>query len=342
MRYFTKLMLFVLIIGIYHPIFAQKDAFNKSNEQGKHKIFANIFTGGYHNLGTKDPNVGFELSTALLGYKYTQNKKLKFTLIYDVTRTTHGFKVQDSIGNLMSVNYFEGSKYTAFLKMAEIEWTFAPGFSLSAGEILNEQYLTVQDKVWNHRYVAVTMQELYRMAYPADFGMRLKYRKEELFSVSLSAINGNGPFRHQDRTSLLDYTANIEFYKLKNVILKTFASFTPSTKEQKANNYALSFFGAYKTKDYTLGIEYSYTNKEEAINQTYSGASAFASYRFLPKWEVFARYDYVKDAPIVKDGALYLGGIQYQPEKNLFLSLNYRFWQPTDIQQIYLNFGAKF
>ena len=218
-----------------------------------HKVFANIFTAGYYNFNTTKPNAGFDVSTALIGYKLKKDDILDFTLIYDVTRTTNGITVLDTAGNQLPVYYFEGSKYTAFLKMAELKWYFAKNFSLATGQLLNQQYLTVQDKFWAHRYVMVTMQELYRMANPADFGMRVEYKNTETFAFSLGAVNGNGPFRKQDTLSTIQYNSNIEVYLIKNFLIKAFVSITPATFETENNlSTAFSGFVAYKQEKYKI------------------------------------------------------------------------------------------
>lgn len=311
--------------------------------KSSHKVFANIYTGAYYNFKTTKPNAGFELSTALLGYKFQKSENLKLTIIYDVTRTTNGIHVKDTMGNSLPVSYFEGSKYTAFLKMAEIKWYFAKNFSLSAGELLNEQYLTVQDKIWGHRYVATTMQELFRMALPADFGMRVEYKDKETFAWSLGAVNGNGPFRHQDTLDVLEFTTNVELYLIKNLLIKTFVGLTPTTSgTEKDLKTAFSGFIAYQKPKYKIGVEYSYTENVAFSNTKYSGASAFVLYNITDKWEIFTRYDYVDNSPIAQNESVYIGGFQYQPQKQLFLSLNYRYWSNSQIQQLYFNIGAKF
>ena len=62
-----------------------------------------------------------------------------------------------------------------FLKMAQIDWKINDVLELNVGQLLNEQNLTLQDKFWAYRYVAVTFQEMYRFGMPADFGARIKF-----------------------------------------------------------------------------------------------------------------------------------------------------------------------
>jgi len=342
----TRHILALIIFTFSLSGFTQ-DSIPKTNvkpiEKSSHKVFANIFTGGYYNFNTKNPNAGFELSTALLGYKFQKSDQLTFTLIYDVTHTTGDIYVTDTVGNNLPVKYFAGSEYTAFLKMAEIKWFFAPKFSLSAGQLLNQQYLTKQDKIWGHRYVMTTMQELYRMAYPADFGMRIEYRDQDKIAWSLGATNGNGPFHKQDTLNVIEYTSNLEVYLIKDLLIKAFVGLTPATFDTENNlKTAFSGFIAYTKEKYTLGIEYSYTKNVRFTDYHYSGVSGFASYNIDPKWELFARYDYVDQSAIVEYENVYVAGFQYQPQKQLFLSINYRYWSKAEIQQIYFNLGAKF
>jgi len=336
---FFKLFILISIFSI--SAFAQEDTTKVIKPT--HKVFASIYTAGYYNFNTTKPNAGFDVSTALIGYSFKKSDILKFTLIYDVTRTTNGITVLDTAGNQLPVYYFEGSKYTAFLKMAELKWNFAKNFSLATGQLLNQQYLTVQDKFWAHRYVMVTMQELYRMANPADFGMRVEYKNKETFAFSLGAVNGNGPFRKQDTLSTIQYNTNFELYLINNLLIKAFVAITPATFETDNNiSTAFSGFVAYKQKKYSIGVEYSYTDNVAFTPVIFSGVSAFAMYNVTPKWEIFGRYDYVDNSGIVKLNNTYVTGFQYKPEKNLFISVNYRYWSSSEISQIYFNVGAKF
>ncbi len=339
----AKLRLFLGLMGIAILNFAQTDTTLVSKPIEKHKVFAHIFTAAYYNFESKKPNAGFELATGLLGYQYQKNDQLKLTIMYDVTRTTNAILVNDSNGTIQTVNYFEGSKYTAFLKMAEINWAFHPQWSLAVGQLLNEQYLTLQDKFWNHRYVMVTMQEYYRMGNPADFGFRVKYQNKKLGQISLGAVNGDGPFKHQDNYSLVEYTANAEWTSVPNLTIKAFTAYTPTLGQYTADyKLASTLFAAYRTTKLTLGIEYAWIENANYFNVNYSGLSGFGAYLVHPKWEVFARYDYINQALNTQSENMALAGVQYQPESNLVMALNFRTFWPSQIHQLYFSFGAKF
>ncbi len=348
----AKLLLFLGICSMSSFIFAQstyqevkKSPVKEEKTIKKHHLFGQIFTGVYHSFGTKKPNTGFGLSSALLGYKYTYKNKLKCTLIYDVTRTTNGFEVRDLNNNILPITYFEGSKYTSFLKMAEAKWAFAPHFYLSSGLLVKQQYLSVQSKVWKHRYVMVTMQEQQRFGNPADFGMRLGYQNAQKFNASLTIVNGNGPFRHQDEESTLEYTANIEYYPISNLLLKVYGSTMEiRQKEASKNKTVVSGFVAYQKKKYTFGAEYMYMNHPTFDASDYSGFSTFFWYNIMPKIELFARYDYIDQSAMVKHSHMYVLGVQYEPVERFFISLNGRRHFQKDNKYLYVNFnvGAKF
>jgi hypothetical protein len=78
------------------------------------------------------------------------------------------------------------------------------------------------------------------------------------------------------------------------------------------------------------------------LNVNYSGLSGFGAYLVHPKWEVFARYDYIDQALNTQSGNMALAGVQYQPESNLVMALNFRTFWPSQIHQLYFSFGAKF
>jgi len=339
MKHFSLLSLITLLI--ISNLSAQDHLKNDTNSS--HKVFANIFTGGYYNFNTKKPNAGFELSTALLGYQYQKQDKVKFTLIYDVTHTTSNIMVSDTLGNPLPVFYVAGSEYTAFLKMAEIKWYFAKHMSLAAGQLLNEQYLTVQDKYWGHRYVLTTMQELFRLGSPADFGMRVEYKNKKIFAFSLGAVNGDGPFARQDTLSVIKYTSNLELFLIKNLLIKAYIGLTPTTYDtDKDLKSTFSGFVAYEQPKYKIGIEYSDVQNVNFTDTKYTGISGFLLYNITDKWELFTRFDHIDNAPTCKHESIFIGGFQYQPEKNLFLSLNYRHWNKSAIRQLYFNVGVKF
>ena len=173
------------------------------------KFFANVYTGYYYNFNDHvTPATAFDFPTGLIGYTRKLSDKVSGIIIYDVTRTTN-FSYPDTIG---ITSYFEGSKYTAFLKMGQINWNINDLLELNVGQLLNEQYLTVQDKFWGYRYICVTAQEKYRLGNPADFGARMIFHLlDNKLQNSITCVNGEGPFRYQDDGAKFLISDNLEY-----------------------------------------------------------------------------------------------------------------------------------
>ncbi|MEA3445216.1 MAG: hypothetical protein U9R19_10885 [Bacteroidota bacterium] len=315
-----------------------------SNAQDKGKVLARIYTGFYHNFdNTLDRQTGFDFTTGIIGYSRKLGENVKATLLYDVTRTTN-FSGMDTLAGS-----FEGSKYTAFLKMGQIDWQFHPRLALSVGQLLNQQYLTVQDKWWGFRYVCVTYQEKYRYGMPADFGARFTYSSESNnLRWSLSAVNGEGPFRYQDNNSIFLISTNIEYVPKENFLIKVYTDYEKPSDETFDNfdKNVVSVFLGHKSKKLMLGCELNYvTNYNYVKDMDYKGASLYTSYAIWEKFKVLARLDY-GNLKSEENDYYSIIGFQYEPAKNYFTSVNLRLYryEPDEFhdQQINVNFGAKF
>lgn len=306
------------------------------------KVFGNLYAGYYYSFNDNTvPKSAFNMPTALLGVCSQISDNVKTTLIYDVTRTTN-FSFPDSIG---ISGYFEGSKYTAFLKMAQIDWKIKPNVMFSAGQLLNEQYLTVQDKWWGHRYVDVSFQEKNRFGMPADFGARLTYYYKEIIAFSLSAVNGEGPFYYQDSDGKHLFSANFQFTPNKKTMIKLYTDIQESSAENSVGKSSISGFAGFKTEKIMCGAEFNMLNNANYTNDSdfdYSGVSIYSGYYLKEDFEVFARFDHILSHSnnLLKDYLIL--GVQYSPAKTYHISINYRNNNGTMEQGVFANFGASF
>jgi hypothetical protein len=312
-------------------------------EEVKHRFFANIFASHYVGFSESiKPKSAFEMPTALMGYSATFSNKLKATIIYDVTRTTSGFNVTDNDGNQLNINYFEGSKYTAFLKMDEIMYSLNQHIDFRVGQLLNTQYLTTQDRFWGYRYVYFTFQEVHRYGMPADFGAQIDIKHSGKILNQTSITNGEGPFRHQDENGNFLISNNFEFRPTQELILKLYADYCPSIT---IDRYAVSAFAGYKTTQYRFGLEYNKVyNYNFVSNRDFWGVSTFGSFSINPKFDILARYDYINKSNTlsIANGHFSLAGVQYKPHPNFFCSLNFRALLPADKYWVYSSFGVSF
>ena len=334
-----KIQIFLLMfILLSHLGYTQSD----TTKPKPPVVFGSIYPGFVTTLSTKDkPNYAFEMNTALVGFKKEFSNKATAILIYDVTKTTGDITVLDSNGTAQNVSFFKGSDYTAFLKQAEINWRPVKHIELAMGQLLSEQYLTVQDKFWGYRYVAFTFQERYKYGNQADFGFRAAYVNEKL-KITAGVFNGEGPLYKQDSNGRLMYTLNAEYRPNEHFIFKIYGDIYPSSS---INKQCLSAFLAFKTEKFRVAIEGCniQNDKWNHLND-YSGVSAFFSYKLTEKWNVFIREDYLEKSLLYNKTSVSFVGVQYEPITNFDIALNYRLYSNslTQLNQIALNVGIKF
>jgi len=337
-----RLIFFQLFFLMFlQVVFSQND----SIEPPKYKsaVWGNIFSAFYYVPGSKAmPDKGFELSTGLLGYKGSWGDKASATLIYDVFRTTDRIQVLDSNNVPLNVIYgSRGSDYTGFLKMAQIDYKINSWLSFSVGQLLNQQYLTYQDRFWGFRYIAFTFQEMNRFGAQADFGARFTFTPHKTLAVTVGSVNGNGPFRLQSTDGILQYFTNIEWTPIEGFIVKVFAD-QMSNKPLPQRN-AFSFFTGYKTNNWRLGLEVNHVENHLNVSANdLSGTSVYGAFKIKEGWHVLARHDYIKKSMALDNAHYLISGFEYEPYKGFYTSLNYRFLTKGDISWVYASFGTRF
>lgn len=340
---FIIFLLFVLVQAVQ-----SQNTSLKVIKEDTNYAFGQIFTDfRYSFKDAYQPRAAFNFNQGILGYVHNLSKNLRGFIMFDVTRTTHFYEITDSIGNPMDYKYFEGSKYTAFLKMAEIRWQINDYFTFRIGQLLNTQYLTFQDRFWGYRYIDVTFQERYRMGMPADFGAQLDFTYKNKFVNQFSVVNGEGPFRYQDNSSKFLYSNNFQYYPTEHLTLKLYVDYSPSpdTSNEKGDKSVISGFAGYKTEKFRIGAEYSFvSNYTYSKGTDYSGYSLYGSVVLNPKFQLLARYDHL-DMKIPLENLnlnYYILGFQYEPIKMLTTSINLRYYSIDQLPFIYASFGLKF
>jgi len=308
----------------------------------KHSFFANIYTGFYYSFSDNAvPKTGFDFSTGLLGYRADWGDKATVTLIYDVSKTTNEIIVTDTSGNTLQTTWYKGSDYTAFLKMAEIDFKPYSWLEISIGQLLNQQYLTFQDKFWGFRYISTTFQELYRFGNPADFGARITYKYKNALNFTIGAVNGEGPFRKQDNDATIQYLCNIEWFPIEGFTIKAFCDYLPV--KDKSPRSAVSFFTGYKCNKWRLGIEYNRVENNLNIKSAFlEGTSVYGAYKIKEKWHLLVRWDNLTKTTVYENDNYIIAGAEFEPYKGLYVSLNGRYLTKGEIPWAFMNFGAKF
>jgi hypothetical protein len=337
-----KKIIFVIIICLscsgFQNAGAQNTADTFASPVSRGTVFGQIFADFKYNLTeTKEPRAAFRFNQGILGYKHDLNEKVSGKIMLDVTRTTHFTHLPDSLG----VEYFEGSKYTAYLKMAEIKWKLNQRLTLRFGQLLNTQYLTVQDVFWGFRYVDVTVQEKFRMGAPADFGAQLDVQAHENMLVQLSVTNGEGPFRYQDQQGKMLYAANVQAAPVEGLILKFYVDFAPAPSDVQSDKSVISFFTGFRQKQFMLGAEYAHISNADYSNENVDAFSVFGSVVVAPQFTLLARWDRYHSADKLTIDYL-LGGIQYEPVQYFTIAINGRYYSAEEQTMLLASFGLKF
>jgi len=342
-----SVLLLTTLLSVAQISFSQNSS-QKVKKGSDSYFFGQIFTDFYYCFN-KDykPVTAFRFNQGIMGYKHTFSKKLSAIIMFDVTRTTHINGISDSAGNRLNYDYFEGSKYTAYLKMAEIKWTINDYLTLRVGQLLNTQYLTLQDKFWGYRYVEVTMQEKFRMGMPADFGAQIDFKYKKRFLNQFSVVNGEGPFRHQDNGGKYLYSDNIQYTPTENIVLTMYADYSANSDKSvlKTGKYTLAFFAGYKTEPFRIGAEYAKVfNYKYDTDSRYTGISVFGSVKINGKINLLGRYDHVvlKDSSQSVKTGYYIAGVQYTAADYLNLALNFRYYSKKELPFVFVSFGIKF
>lgn len=340
---------FIILVFVFLPVVSvpQNTSQDVTKEQSSY-AFGQIYSGFYYC--TKDnfkPRTAFVFNQGIIGYSHEFYGKVIGKIMFDVTRTTNFYSITDSIGNQMQYDYFEGSKYTAYLKMAEIKWDINKMFSLRVGQLLNTQYLTFQDKFWGYRYIDVTYQEKFRLGMPADFGIQFDYNLNGKLLNQFSIVNGEGPFRYQDNNSKFIFSNNIQFYPTDKFTLKLYTDYgpTPDTGSNKNDKYVISGFAGYKSEKFRIGGEYTYVfNYYFEKNSDFNGLSVYGSLVFNKYFQALVRYDHLTLDGIDELSNLnyYIVGFQYEPVQPFTTSVNLRYYSVGALPFVYVNFGLKF
>lgn len=343
MKGFAAFVLLLLTIHVYGQNSSQLIEKPKKNY-----VFGQIFADFQYSFkDSYKPQAAFNFNQGIIGYAHQLSENLKGTIMYDVTRTTHIFEITDTVGNILNYKYFEGSKYTAFLKMAEIKWNINDYLTFRVGQLLSTQYLTFIDRFWGYRYIDVTFQEKNRMGMPADFGAQLDFKYKDKFVNQFSIVNGEGPFRHQDLNSKFIFANNIQVYPTENITVKLYIDYgaSPDTGADRAAKSVVSGFFGYKSKSYRIGAEYTYVNNYGYFDGTdYFGYSVFGSVVINEKFQALARYDHLELNRPIEDpfSDYYIIGFQYEPVSKFTTSLNFRYYSIESLPFIYASFGLQF
>lgn len=305
-----KKIIFILFVLASFKTFAQDLGSGKPN----FKIFWN-----YHNDFTKEATKksAFELKRVYLGYKHDFNDTFSAKVTYDIGSNSGG------------------SEYTAYVKIAQLDWKLNPKVKLSMGLIGNKQF-NDQESLWGYRYAQKGILNEFKFGPSADLGINSEFTINPKFKINLFILNGEGYKSLQDNNGHQKMGTSFIYNFSEKFTGKIYIDSQRSENTKSIKNN--SIFLGYNNSDFRVGVEYgkiknsrTYKNAEDDHNR--DGFSVFGSKKLSKNYELFARYDQIssnilsgesKSWNYNNDGSLVMFGTQYQATKGVKFNLNYK------------------
>jgi len=341
-----QILNFAAIMLLAAPVFAQTTTTETATSEFKPsgKASGRVFFNFHHFYKGATPINAFEIQRAYLGYTYNFSEAITGKVVLDGARKS------------------EASEYTAFLKIAQLDWKLNDKALLSMGMIGLKQFDT-QEKFWGYRYVYKDFQDEFGFGTSADLGCNLEYTFSPKVMANLFVVNGEGFTRVQDSNGKIKVGGSVVYEPVKGLLLKGYYS---NYSGQQANaagelrdtaaiqNYEV--FAGYKTEKFRVGVGYNIQENGKSFYQVaedykMQGFSLSGAYAINKKYELFAQVMNYQSNTLsgatdswdhAKDGSIYMGGIQYMPTKGIKTALNYRYYAHddnavSDVEAVYLN-----
>jgi hypothetical protein len=303
-----KKVILILLVLVSFKTYAQ----DLGNGKPNFKIFWN-----YHNDFTKEvtKKSAFELKRVYLGYKHDFNDSFSAKVTYDIGSNSGG------------------SEYTAYVKIAQLDWKLNPKVKLSMGLIGNKQF-NDQESLWGYRYAQKGILNEFKFGPSADLGINSEFTINPKFKINLFILNGEGYKSLQDDNGHQKMGTSFIYNFSEKFTGKIYIDSQRSENTKSIKNN--SFFLGYNNIDFRVGVEYgkiknARTYKDAEDDHNRDGFSVFGSKKISKNYELFARYDQIisntlpgVSKPEKKDGSLLMFGTQYQATKGVKFNLNYK------------------
>ncbi|WP_430813765.1 hypothetical protein [Carboxylicivirga sp. RSCT41] len=295
----------------------------------KGAFYGDVFLNANHNFEAAYSS--FRLNRLHFAYKYHYNQHLYFNGMVESARE----------------NYEPTGDYNNITNLFEFCFGFSyekiEGKAGLIGTKLNQQ----QEALWKHRYIDKIFADKYGFAPTNDFGVVLKYKPSEVISLDMAITNGEG-HKNAQVDSVFRYAAGATFNAKSGLIARVYADFLNQGDATQTN--FISILG-YQSEAFTAGIEYNLQmNSANQSGIDLGGFSAYASYDFNERYQLFGRYDtislkYSEGEQPDDDGTLAIIGGQYKITSQITTSLNYRMQEligETNKSYLYLNLALEF
>lgn len=311
MKIYSLIVVFSLFFFI-HASAQQAEPF-KPNGGPEIRIFTN-FTSSFSD--GKNLNK-FDITRAYFGY------------IYNFSRTLTGRVTLDF--GYPSAGKFD---YTALLKFAYLQY-HTKNLILTGGMFYTPQF-NIAEKRWGYRYIFKNFPDEYGFGPGADLGVYAIYNFSSSVSADLILVNGEG-FRQAEADSVFRSGLGITYNLGKSL---WFRGYYDTMKKNGNNQQTIECIFSYEDRRINLTAFYNHQlNHAMVAGQDYSGLSFNGTLFLRNSMKLFARFDDVFSTRIggspkpwnnLKDGKLYLAGIEFLLTPGVKLAPNFQGWEPAD------------
>lgn len=333
-RHYFLFTIFLILLISFHSY--SQDANNEEFKPHGNPILK-IYTNFHAGISEGNENAGFEIKRAYFGYMYNISRHFEVALKLD-------------IGSPNDASEYSLLRRFAYFKNAYLKYRWK-NLTTQFG-IIDVFQFSEQEVYWAHRYINKSFMDEYRFGPKADLGWNISYKFNDFIHADFGIYNGEGYTKLQADDAFKG-GLGISIFPLKGVIVRIYGDMIKKGVYQQT----LAGFIGYRFEDKFIGgAEYNYQfNFNYVEGQNKYGYSLYGSYYFIPKWQVFARFDQVYsnmpgdfDEPwdLASDGSTLTGGVEYSPIRQVKIALNYQDWVPyasnlNNQAFIYLNFEYK-
>lgn len=228
-----------------------------------------------------------------------------------------------------------------YVKFAYVQAKLDPALTIRAGSS-DTSWIPYMQNLYGHRYIENVLIDEYKLGNSADWGIQaFGDFADGLISYQVGVVNGAG-YRNVKVTNSVDLEGRLSTqYKGFFGAVGGYTGKLGNNIEGATNVYhtATRFDAAagFKNDLFTIGGEYVYAknyNSVTSLNEDHNqGLSGFANYNITPKWQIFGRYDWIRQTSIAAatTGAenavrnnYFNFGLQWEPVKILDISLVYK------------------
>jgi hypothetical protein len=221
-----------------------------------------------------------------------------------------------------------------YIKKAYLEANLSPALKIRAGST-DMPWIPFVEDIYGLRQYEQTLIDRTKFGTSADWGIHASGKIAGWLDYAVAVVDGAG-YKHPFRSDSVDVEARLST-KIKNFTLAIggYDGKLGKNVEGGAVDYhtasRVDALAAYTTDKIRFGVEYFHADDWNNVNTVASdssdGYSVFGSYKFLPKWTAFSKYENVnpkKDTASSFEEKYYNLGISYSPTKIVDLGLVYK------------------